>query len=34
LKKCRRRVRMKNTTEMVPSAEKDTRGRRMMPNHL
>ena len=31
---CRRKERRKNTMAMAPSAEKDTIGRRMMPNHL
>ena len=34
VKKCRRLERMKNTMATAPSAEKDTMGRRIMPNHL
>ena len=32
--KRRRKVRRKYTMATAPSAEKDTNGRRMMPNHL
>jgi len=34
LTKLRRLERMMNQRAMVPSAEKETRGRRMIPNHL
>jgi hypothetical protein len=34
VKKRRRRERRKNTIAMAPLAEKDTIGRRTMPNHL
>ena len=34
VKNCRMLERMKKTTARVPSAEKDIKGRREMPNHL
>jgi hypothetical protein len=34
VKNCRKLERTKNTMARVPSAEKDTKGRRTMPNHL
>ena len=34
LTKLRRLERMMNQSAMVPSAENETRGRRMIPNHL
>ena len=34
VKKRRRKERKKNTMAMAPSAEKDTIGRRTIPNHL
>ena len=34
VKNCRKLERMKNTMATAPSAEKDTMGRRTMPNHL